>query len=100
MQNAIPPVSAGVFRNHHHVDAALVCWQVLILGLNLIKVVADRLHDGAERRVNCHEPYAGEERFEARAHLTLLFVTKDHADCGEFAILRFEDPAERDRTNC
>jgi hypothetical protein len=41
-----------------------------------------------------------EERFEARPHLTLLFVTKDHADCGEFAILRFEDSTERDGANC
>ena len=49
MQDAIPPVSAGVLRNQHHIDAVLLWWQVRILALDLVEVVADRLHDGAER---------------------------------------------------
>ena len=44
VQDAIPPVPAGVLRNHHHVDAALLRWQVRILALDLIEIVADRLH--------------------------------------------------------
>ena len=61
MQDAIPPVSTSVLGNKHHVDAALLCWQVPIFIFNLVEVVADRLHDGAEWRLNGNQADAREE---------------------------------------
>ena len=73
MQDAIPPVSTGVLRNQHHIDAVLLWWQVRILIFDLVEVVADRLDDGAEWRLNRDEAYAREKTLKLLA-LSLIHI--------------------------
>ena len=77
MQDAVPPVAAGVLGDHHHVDWELsgCMWQLL----KFVKEVAERLHDQSVRRFNGDETHAWEELLKARANQRLLLLVKDNA---------------------